>query len=338
MSAVVVTGAAGNLGRRVTAALAARPEIDRVYAVDLVSLPAIAPEVEAHAFDLSAPGAGDELAALAKRADAFVHLAWQPEGQGNLDVLRNVLDATATVEPTQLVHLSSATVYGAWPDNPVPIAEEVPPRPNPGLGYAVEKRSAELAVERWAHQHPEVTVALLRPACTVGSTEQPLYHALAANKRAPLGGQQRMVQYLHVEDLAQAVVHAYDRGLSGTYNVAPDNGVDEHVAGRLAGGPATVPLPRPLRNALSSWAWKAWHRGAPPGARPYAEHSWVIAGDKLRSTGWLPRYSSEEALVASDSKAHWDDISIGRRLTIALAGAGVLAAGAGGAVWSHRRR
>jgi len=338
LSAIVVTGAAGNLGRRVTAALAARPEVERVYAVDLVPFPAMASEVEAHVFDLSQPGANDELAALAKHADAVVHLAWQPEGRGNLAVLQNVLDAAEAVEPGQFVHLSSATVYGAWPDNPVPMAEEVMPRPNPELSYAVEKRSAEVLVERWAHHHPEVAVALLRPACTVGSTEQPLYQALAATKKLPLGEQSRVVQYLHVSDLAAAVVHAYERGLSGTYNVAPDGGVDARLAGSLAGGPASVPLPATVRNTWSSWRWKVSRRGAPPGARAYAEHSWVIAGDKLRSTGWQPEYSSEEALVVSDEKAHWDDVPASRRLAVAVVGATVLAAGAGGALWKHHRR
>jgi nucleoside-diphosphate-sugar epimerase len=337
VTAIVVTGAAGNLGRRVTNALSGRPEVERIFAIDLVPLPASSPLVEPHTLDLSLPEARHELAALAKEADAIFHLAWQPEGGANLAVLQNVLDAADAVGPSQLVHLSSATVYGAWPDNPVPMAEEVAPRPNPDLAYAVEKRSAEILVERWADAHPEVNVALLRPACTVGSLEQPLYQALAANKRSPLGAGGRMVQYLHVNDLANAVVHTYDRTLSGTYNVAPDSGLEERMAGALTGGTASVPLPASVRDSLSAWRWRLWHRGAPPGARPYAEHSWVIAGDKLRSTGWRPEYSSEEALVVSDEKSHWDEVPAGRRIAVALAGASVLAAGAGGALWRHYR-
>jgi nucleoside-diphosphate-sugar epimerase len=338
LSAIVVTGAAGNLGRRVTASLAARPEVERIYAVDLVSMPAVTPVVEVHAFDLAEDGAGDELAALAKDADAVLHLAWHPEGRGNLAILRNVLEASDAVEPSQFLHLSSATVYGAWADNPVPMAEEVVPRPNPELAYAVEKRSAELLVGRWAHEHPEAAVAVLRPACTVGATEQPLYQALAATRKAPIGGHSRVVQYLHVNDLASAVVFAYERGLAGTFNVAPDGGVDERVADALAGGRPALPMPAAVRNAVSAWRWKLWRRGTPPGAQAYAEHSWVIAGDKLRSQGWQPEYSSEEALVVSDERAHWDEVPAARRLGMAVAGATVLAVGAGGALWKHHRR
>ncbi len=339
INTVVVTGAAGSLGRKVTASLATRPTVDRVLAVDMVAMPATAPQVEVHAFDLSAPGAADELAALAKQADTMVHLAWEPQGKANLTVLRHVLDAAAAIEPAQLVHLSSGTIYGAWPDNAVPLTEEIVPRPNAKLGYAVEKRAAEVAVEQWAEDHPDVAVALLRPACTVGSPEQPLYRALAAGKRPPLGAEGRLVQYLHVDDLAAAVVHTCEEGLAGTFNVAPDSGVQAEVAGALAGGSAMLPLPAPLRALTTSLRWHLWRRGAPPGARPYAENTWVIAGDKLRATGWTPEYSSEQALVVSDERAHWSDLPPNRQTSAILTGAAAAVAGAtaGGVFWWRRR-
>jgi nucleoside-diphosphate-sugar epimerase len=340
MTTVLVTGAAGNLGRRVTAALAAREHTEWVLAVDRVPTPVTSPKVEAHTIDLSAPSATDELAALAKQASAVLHLAWKPDGGSNLAVLRHVLDAVEAVEPSQVVHLSSATVYGAWADNPVPLTEESAPRPNPELAYAAEKRAAEVMVEDWAVRHPEVAVALLRPACTVGSTEEPLYQALAKSRKPPVGAEERVVQYLHIDDLASAVVHAYEQCLAGTYNVAPDSGVREEIAGALAGGSAVLPLPSSWRANLSDWQWRLRHGGPPPGARAYAQHSWVIAADKLRATGWLPQYSSEQALVVSDKKAHWDDLPAGVRVSVTLgAVAGSLVAlGAAGTAWWRRRR
>ncbi len=339
ITTVVVTGAAGNLGRRVTAYLAARPTVERVLAVDRIPMPATSPEVEVHAFDLARPGATDELAALAKRADAVMHLAWQPDGNDNLTVLRHVLDASEAIEPGHLVYLSSGTVYGAWPDNAVPLTEDSATRPNPKLAYAVDKRAGETLVERWARDHRDVAVAVLRPACTVGAPEHPLYRALAASKRPQLGAEGRLVQYVHVDDLARAVVHTFEQSLSGIYNVAPDGGVQEEVAGALAGGSAMLPLPARVRATLSSWRWRVSRRGTPPGARPYAENTWVIAGDKLRATGWRPEYSSEQALVVSDPRAHWDELPLGRRVsaTLAAVGATVVAAGAGGALWWHHR-
>ncbi len=332
-----MTGAAGSLGRRVADRLLARPQVQAVLAVDVVPQPGH-DRLEAHCLDLCLSGAQEELAAVAKEADAFLHLAWGAARGGNLEALGNVLGAAAAVRPRQLVHLSSATVYGAWADNPVPLTEEAALRPNPGLAYAVEKKAAEACVARWSAEHPEVAVAVLRPACTVGPGSAPLYRALAAGNRPPLGSEGRLVQYLHLDDLAQAVVHVWERGLSGTYNVAPDNGVGEEVAGALLGGPARLPLPRRARALLSAGRWDLWRRGAPPGARPYGEHSWVVSSDKLRATGWRPQYSSEEALVVSDERPHWDELpAMWRRWAALAAGAALAGTGAGG-LWLWRRR
>ncbi|HUB71409.1 MAG TPA: NAD-dependent epimerase/dehydratase family protein [Acidimicrobiales bacterium] len=338
MSTVLVTGAAGDLGRRVVALLSALPRIDRVVAVDLARMEATNPVVETHVFDLSSDGSQDELAGLGKQADSMVHLAWQPEGRDNLRALKNVLDAADAVEPAHFVHLSSATVYGAWADNPVPITEEAQPRPNAELAYAVEKRRAEEMVGRWAEDHPQVAVGVLRPACTVGSASHPLYQALAYTKRRPMGADGRMVQYLHVDDLAKAVVHVLEEGLSGVYNVASDAGILEGTAGRLIGGPASFLFPR-SGTMPGSPRWRSLYRGALDGAGAYLDHSWVVSGDKLSQTGWRAEYSSEQALVVADKRGHWDDLPQGRRVALVLSGtAAVLGAvGAAGAIWWRRR-
>lgn len=333
-----MTGAAGNLGRKVTGLLAAE---GRVVAVDRVRAPVTAPQLEARSLDLARPGAPEALADMGEEGCAVLHLAWQPAGNQNLTVTRHVLAAAEALRPCQLVHVSSATVYGAWPDNPVPLTEEAEPRPNPELAYAVQKRASEVLVERWAREHPTVAVAILRPACTLGSAEQePLYRALAATRLPPFGSEGRLVQFLHVDDLASAIAHILSHRLYGTYNVAADAGVSEEVAGALATGSASLPLPAAARSVLAAWYWRVARRGAPPGAKAYAEHSWVISAGKLRDSGWRPEYTSEQALVVSDERDHWDDLPQGRRvgLTLAAAGFAVAATGAGGAVWWHHRR
>ena len=48
-----------------------------------------------------------------------------------------------------VVALSSATVYGAWPNNPMPLTEDAPLRPNPDVAYAVQKSYVEHLVADW---------------------------------------------------------------------------------------------------------------------------------------------------------------------------------------------
>lgn len=362
MHTVVVTGVAGSLGRRVSARLADREDVDRVIGIDVVPPEVPHPKVDVRLVDLSYPppmegtGPDDEIRRLFEGATALIHLAWRtPDSKiasvdgvsaqdANRRALERVLRAVGRSTIDTVVHLSSATVYGAWPDNQVPLTEDAPLRPNPEFLFAVGKAEAERALAEWAEDHPAVAVAVLRPTVTVGGEERPLYQALGVTRSPGAGDGRRPVQYLHVDDLADAVMLVLERRLAGVYNVAPDTGVREDEARALAGGVARVTLPSRVAQTVAAWQWQVWRRGVPAEARAYAAHPWVVAPDRLKSAGWTPNYSSEEALVATDVRTHWDDLPPGRRqnYNLLIAGAGTMAVvaaiAAGVAAIRQRRR
>ena len=354
----MVTGVAGSLGSRVAARLLAHPAVSRVVGIDLIPVPATDPRLDLRTLDLSSPaGPGDrDLERAMDGAVAVIHAAWKlpDERRGspvdtaaaataNRRALARVLDVAAKVGASSLIHLSSATVYGAWPDNKIPLTEDARIRPNPEFDFAVSKAEAERTLAEWADNHPGVHVAVLRPAVTVGTDDRPLYQALGGTRSPRLGDGGRPVQYLHVDDLAAAVVLAWDRGLEGIYNVAPDAGIPEDQARALAGGVAKLSLPDRVASAVSAAGWRLLRRGVPAEARAYATNPWVVAPDRLKAEGWVPGYSSEEAIVATDDRPHWDDLPPGRRqnynLMAVIGATVVLAAGAGVGVtaWLRRR-
>jgi nucleoside-diphosphate-sugar epimerase len=357
MRTVVVTGVAGSLGQRVVERLLRSGDVGRIVGVDVVSLTRFPPPVETLLLDLSDDATpGDAFEVACAGADGIIHLAWRtadgrgegrsgarPAAVANRRALERVLGAAAEGRVGSVVHLSSATVYGAWPDNSVPLSEDSLLRPNPEFGFAVEKADAEWRVATWSEEHPEVAVAVLRPAVTVGAPERPLYRALAGTDAPGSTDAGRPVQFLHVDDLADAVVFAWQHRLQGPYNVAPDSGTPEATARALAGGVARVRLPVRLAQAVGSWSWDLWRLGVPREAAAYATHPWVVAPDRLKGAGWTPRFTSEEALVATDARAHWDDLPPGRRqnytLLAVLAALGVLGASAvvGVVAWRRRR-
>jgi nucleoside-diphosphate-sugar epimerase len=361
MGRVVVTGASGSLGTRVVRLLAdLRPgdvpgaERPRVVALDIVPPSEPVPGVEFVVADLADPADGDRVAAAVHGADAVIHLAWRTAdtvedgpaeeaaaAEANLAALRRVLAVAAKAGAGHLTLVSSATVYGAWPDNPVPLSEDAPLRPVPSFSYAVTKAEAERIVAAWADDHPRTAVAVLRPTVTVGSPERALYQALGGI-RSPRGDDSgRPVQFVHADDLASAVLTAWAGRLTGVYNVAPDRGIGEATARALAGGVARVPLPSRVAHAVAAWTWNLWRIGSPREAQAYARWPWAIAPDRLLAAGWQPQHTSEEALVAADDRAHWDDLPPGRRqnLTVLVALLVVVAvAGAVGGVLVARRR
>jgi nucleoside-diphosphate-sugar epimerase len=351
----VVTGVSGALGQRVAALLANRAEVESIVGIDLQEPERQLPKVDFRALDLAghSEGMDADLRENLRGADAVLHLAWcdsDPRGGGfdevsaaraNSLMLSRVLAATARAGARAFVHVSSATVYGAWADNTIPLTEDARLRPNPEFSFAVSKAECERMVAEWADSHPSVEVVMLRPAVTVGISDAPLYRALGATSFPRSGDGSRPVQYLHVDDLARAVVFAWERRLSGIYNVAPDAGIREDEARSLAGGVAKLTLPSKVAGAVSAWSWELWRRGAPAEARAYATHPWVVAPDRIKAAGWNPEYSSEEALVATDARVHWDDLPPGRRqnynlVVLLIAATGVVAGTAG--VFAFLRR
>ncbi len=242
-----------------------------------------------------------------------------------------------------LVLLSSALVYGAWPDNPVPLAEDAPLRPNPGFFPAVERAEAERLVSDWSAAHPDLPVAILRPAVMVGAGWSPLDRAvtgMGVPRAADIG---RPVQFVHVDDVADAVVFVASKGLEGVFNVAPAGYLAEETMGELVGGVARLSLPRRAVRFLTAATRQMGGGSMRSHAFPYGLNPWVVASDRLRAEGWTPRYTSEEALVESTAVPRWSGLSPDRRQRLVLAAAaGGLAGVAGGAaaliVHFRRRR
>lgn len=303
------------------------------------------PGVSLHQLDLTDPGSEEEMAKLCSGASAVVHLAFSGADhaeEANRVSLEAAWSAARDGGAEVFVEMSSATVYGAWTDNPRPLSEDQPLRPNPGFAYAEEKAEAERLLTAEAGSGTPRLV-LLRPVLTVGQVDHPLFKALSGMHTPGPDEEGRVVQYLHVDDLADAVLLAAGGSLEGPYNVAPDLGIDDQTARELTGGVANIRLPPPLAGRLAGLRIKLGRSRMPLQARPYTEHNWVVSPDRIKEAGWEPRYSTEEALVATDERVHWDDLPPGKRqnFTLLVVIVSVVAAAAGGgalAWWLIRRQ
>ena len=72
----------------------------------------------------------------------------------------------------------------------------------------------------------------------------------------------------------------------------------------------------------------------------YVAHPWVVANDRLRSVGWEPGFSNEEAYVAGHAAGPIERLSPRRRQELALGAAAgaVAAAGVAGVAAVRRAR
>lgn len=334
---LAVIGAAGVVGRRVVRELAGDGPVVALDRRPLGELPA---GVRAHRADLTTDGLDGALGGV----DTVVHVAVprDPAVSGArternvVDGTRRLLDAAGRAEVRHVVAVTSAIVYGAWPTNPVPLTEEHPVRPNPGCALAVHLAQAESVLADWAEAHEGVTVGVLRPAAVVAEEPGWLAGQLGAVVAAAEEGPP--TQFLHREDLVSAVVLAARRHLDGPVNVAPDGWIDPEGVRALTGSQAGRRTSERIVRTVASLGVDVPGADTRTGIRPYLEHPWVVANDRLRALGWEPGWTNEEALVAAHRVPWWEGLSPKHRQELALGVAGVaIAASAAGVVLAARR-
>ena len=305
---VVIIGASGALGRRVVA------DLERT-------------SVAVRAFD-SLPAEPAALAAACEGAATVVQLAfdagteWRPAATEftNVEGMSRLLDAAATAGVAHLVIVSSAMVYGAWPNNPVPLTEDAALRPNPEFGYAVQHATIEHLALQWLALGRTVTT--LRPVVSMSNDHDGgwIARALAGAAGARLRESDPPAQFLHLDDLSSAVTLAVAKRLDGAFNVAPDGWILGATTQALAGRTTRLRLPTGVAHRIAVWRWEFQQGPIPPGLLAYTVHPWVVANDRLRDAGWLPKRTNEQAFVSGTEAKWWTLLSPKRKQELALGG------------------
>ena len=327
----------GSIGSRLARRLVDDPAVETVVGIDRHSVRVKGLEI--HEADLDT----DDISAALEGADVVVHLAsaFDPTRDGldsarvDAEMAKRVLKAASHAGVRRLVVVSSAMVYGAWRDNPVPLTEEAPVRPNPEFSFAVYKAEVERLAAEWRADHAGSEVIVLRPTTAVASGERSwvgrVMHAAAL---VNVGDGDPPAQFLHLDDLADAVSLACTADMEGAYNVAPDGSVSSEEVRSLSGKVPRVPMSEEQAGRFAKLRWRSGLAPTPPGLVPYTVHSWVVSNDRLRSAGWEPRHTNEEAYVAAYAARPWAMMNSKRRQQIALGvtGAALAAAAAAGGI------
>lgn len=316
VTTVLVTGTESSLGARVVSGLDTGSGFDVVRHV-----PVAVPAGDVDAAD-SADGAD-----TAARVDIAVHLAagdhdTRARRRENVTTGAAALLETADERGVQhLVLLSSAMVYGAWANNPVPLTEDAALRPDLDFVFARQLASVEQMVDDWRTSAPGRTATVLRPVASMAADgTSSLARALAAGMGQRSGEEDPAAQFLHLDDLAAAVVLAAEQRLDGVYNVAPDGWVAGDRVRALAGSRPTIKLPDRLAEVVARIRWRFQRGPIPPGLRSYTKSPWLVANDRLKQAGWRPTVTNEQAYVEGTEAKWWTMITPKRKQELALGG------------------
>lgn len=304
-----MTGGAGLVGRALVRVLL--DDGDDPVALDLVAPPAASGSFRR--VDLLE----DDLAPHFEGADAVVHLAARvdPPHPRRREAMRRlheegtwrVVRAASRAGVRRLVLCSSAVVYGARPDNPVPLREDTPRRPLPTFPYAVDKARQEAIVQDAAAQ---LEVAIARPAVIYGAGAKSYLTEIL--RRAPgvlpaLDGRRPPLQFVHVHDVARALAALSRTSVAGPFNVGSRDVVSFESVAKRAGLRVVNVRRRAVAPLLDAAQWVLpGSLRAPSYVLDHLMYPFVISSERLFSElGIEPRYGS---LAAVDEM-----LSVGRR-------------------------
>lgn len=298
MSGVLITGAAGMVGRALVGALPA----GEVVATDLAR-GALPEGVAFRPMDVTGRDPDEVIGEV--RPEVVVHLAsvvTPPAGMSRaqafaVDVTgtRKVLAACARHGVRRLVVTSSGAAYGYHPDNPVPLTEEAACRGNPEFAYADHKRQVEEMLAEAREGRPELQQVVLRVGTVLGAGVENQITALFHRRRLlAIRGCDSPFVFIWTQDLARILTRAATDGPAGIYNVAGDGWLSmEDLAGML--GKPVLRLPAwGLKAALAVARPLGLTQYGPEQVR-FLQYRPVLSNDRLKAAfGYVPELSSAE--------------------------------------------
>lgn len=256
--------------------------------------------------DLSSP----ELAAQLRGAHTVIHVALGIDveheqaaapAERRAECVRfaqTVLTCAVAVGARQVVVITSARVYGARPDNPVPLTETDPPRPSPEAGVAMDLMAVEEVVERARSTYPGVRFALVRPASVVGDgVDTSVSRHFAAPRLLTIRDSEPLWQFVHVDDLASAVGRVVDAGLGPVVNVAAPGWLTQDEVEEIS-GMRRIEVSRSIAVGTAQRLHQVGLLRSPAADLDFVAYPWVVDVEPLRNAGWVPTYDNEACLRA----------------------------------------
>lgn len=308
MRRVLVTGASSALGSRVADRLRANTSVDEVVGVDLAAGSDTAEAIQVGSSRRDHRG----LAALITEheIDTTIHCSLaldrhgattEPAGGDVIGTMRLCAALSNKELPIRsLVLASSSAVYPVKSYAPLLYREDGPTETDES-SPAASLLEAEDYARDVAERSPHLNVAILRLAEIAGLGVHGPVSALLEQRAVPAAlGFDPLVQFLHVEDAALALVFAAEIELAGVYNTASAGAIRWGEAARALQrrvAPVLPMEPGPLQPLLRRLGLPH----IPNGLLGLLRFGLAMDTAKLAAAGFTPKYDQKACLKALGS-------------------------------------
>lgn len=236
---ILVTGSAGALAQQVINQL---KDSCRIVAVDFREQVYLGDDIPSYCIDFNKRVFEDLFRKYS--FDGVIHLGRIMTSQEtrmrryNANVLgtQKLFELSHKYSVKQVTVLSTYHVYGAIAYNPALIDEDAPLKAAELTMDLVDSVELENLANIYLWKYPDLHITILRPCNIVGPGVRNTISLLLSSKYAPvLAGFSPMMQFIHIDDMAEAIVLAHRKNVAGIYNVAPEDWVSYQEALQLSG-------------------------------------------------------------------------------------------------------
>jgi len=231
---VLVTGAAGALSQQVINRLRGKYQI---VAVDFRELTFLSDDIPSYKIDFTKRVFEDLFKTYA--FDSVIHLGRISSSEEtrlrryNANVLgtQKLLDLSHKYGINNVIVLSTYHVYGASPYNPALIDETAPLKAAELTMDLVDSVELENLANIYLWRYPDLNITILRPCNIVGpGVKNTMSRLLSHNYSPALMGFSPIMQFIHIDDMADAIELAHKKCKRGVYNVAPNDWISYQEA------------------------------------------------------------------------------------------------------------
>lgn len=135
---------------------------------------------------------------------------------------RKLFDLAKKYNVPKTLVLSTYFVYGASPYNPSLLDEKTPLKASELTMDLVDSVELENLSNIYLYKHPELNITILRPCNIAGPGIRNTFSMMLAAKQSPvLWGFSPLMQFIHIDDMRDAICTAFEQNKPGVYNVAP---------------------------------------------------------------------------------------------------------------------
>jgi UDP-glucose 4-epimerase len=314
---VLVTGGSGYLGTGLMEHLAARESVEEIINVDIRP-----PSRDIEKATFIERSVTEDLRDLFERGggvDLAIHLAWTVDPLRDSRRQREIciggtgrfLEGCHAGGVRHVFFVSSATAYGAHPDNDHPLEETDPLGASHHFQYSGEKREAEGLFREYLKDHQEILLQIVRPCIVFGpNVSNFIFRTVERPVTLRALGKNPPIQLVHEDDCSAAMAAVIKSRLPGAFNIAAADTMPIGEAYKNANVRA-IPVPLKLMRGIASLAWRmnwTWLTEAPPDFVYFVSYPWILSTRRLtQEVKFTPRYTTRETMQAYLASRKGDD-------------------------------